>query len=70
MPRPIPVAIRRQIVERHEAGEPLTKIAAEVNPAYESVRNVWRLYQREGRITPNYAACGSAIPAVFKVTES
>lgn len=67
MPRPIPVAIRRQIVERHQAGEPLTKIAAEVGLAYESVRNVWRLYRREGRITPNYAACGREIVASQRV---
>jgi hypothetical protein len=58
MPRPIPVAVRRQIVERHQAGESLMHIAEQFAMAYESVRNVWRLYRREGRIGPNYAACG------------
>ena len=58
MPKPIPVAIRRQIVERHQSGEKLVQIARRLQMPYESVRNVWRLYRKEGRIQPNYAACG------------
>ena len=58
MPKPIPVAIRRQIVERHENGEKLMQVARTLEMPYESVRNVWRLYRKEGRIQPNYAACG------------
>ena len=58
MPKPIPVAIRRQIVERHQGGERLRHIAGELGMPYESIRNVWRLYRREGRVHPNYQACG------------
>lgn len=58
MPKPIPVAKRRQIVERHQQGESLKQIAEDLSMAYASVRNVWGLYRREGRIEPNYGACG------------
>ena len=58
MPRPIAVAIRRQIVERHQSGETLRSISNELKMPYESVRNVWRVYREEGRIEPNYEACG------------
>lgn len=58
MPKPIPVAIRRQIVERREQGERLNRLAEDLSMPYESVRKVWRLYRREGRIHPNYHACG------------
>ena len=62
MPKPIAVAIRQQIVQRHQAGVPLTAIAQALQRPYESVRNVWRLYRREGRIEPRYAACGRTGP--------
>ena len=58
MPKPIPVAIRRQIVERHQGGEKLSQVAKELGMPYESVRNVWRLYRKEGRIHPNFQASG------------
>lgn len=58
MPKPIAVAIRRQIVERREQGEQLSHIARGMSMPYESVRKVWRVYRREGRIHPNYEACG------------
>lgn len=58
MPKPIPVAIRRQIVERRQKGEKLVQIAKALDMPYESIRNVWRLYRKAGRIQPNYAACG------------
>lgn len=58
MPKPIPVAIRRQIVERHQSGETLKTISKALEMPYESVRTVWRLYRSEGRINPNYGVCG------------
>ena len=58
MPKPIPVAIRRQIVDRHQEGETLRHISQTLEMGYESVRNVWCLYRKEGRIHPNYVACG------------
>ena len=60
MPKPIAVAIRQQIVERHQQGQSLAQIAADLAMPYPSVRNVWALYRREGRIAPNYQACGRA----------
>lgn len=60
MPKPIAVAIRQQIVERHQQGQTLTQLAAELQMPYASVRNVWSLYRRTGRIAPNYQACGRA----------
>jgi hypothetical protein len=62
MPKPIAVAIRRQIVEQHQAGETLTHLAQRLEMPYESVRNVWRLYRKEGRSHPNYEACGQSGP--------
>lgn len=58
MPKPIPVAIRQHLVERHEAGESLHQITDDLDIPYESGRNIWRLYRDEGRIQPNYANCG------------
>jgi hypothetical protein len=58
MPKPIPVAIRRQIVERRKQGEGLNRLAEDLSMPYESIRKVWRLYRREGRLYPNYQACG------------
>lgn len=70
MPRPIPVAIREQIVKQHQAGVPLTTIARELQRPYESVRKVWRVFRQEGRLEPNYAACGPsgvrAEPRVYR----
>jgi len=67
MPSPIPVPIRRQIVENHQAGRSLKQIAQDLVMSYESVRNVWRLYRKEGRIEPNYANCGQDIQASPRV---
>lgn len=63
MPKPIPVAVRQQIVERHQMGERLAQISPELEVPYESARNVWRVYRQEGRIAPNYAACGRQVQA-------
>lgn len=59
MPVPIAVAIREQIVQQRESGKNLREIAQEMGMSYNSVRNVWRLYQKEGRISPNYEHCGA-----------
>jgi hypothetical protein len=58
MPKAIPPAIRRQIVERHTAGESLRQISREMKMPYESLRKVWRVYRLEGRLQANYVACG------------
>jgi hypothetical protein len=66
MPVPIAVAIRQQIVNRRSSGENLGEIARDLGMSYESVRNVWRLYRSEGRISPNYKNCGPKEPKVGK----
>jgi transposase len=58
MPKPIPINLRRAIVAQHQAGNSLQQIAQSLGVPYESTRKVWRVYQREGRLQPNYAACG------------
>ena len=40
MPKPIPVAIRRQIVERHQGGEKLSQVAKELG-MHKEVLNVF-----------------------------
>jgi hypothetical protein len=66
MPVPIAVAIREQIVIRRQGGENLGEIARDLGMSYDSVRNVWRLYQSQGRIKPNYGNCGPKAPKVCK----
>jgi len=58
MPKPIAVTIRQQIVERHQQGQSLGQIATDLRMPYSSVRNVWSVYRRTGRIAPDYQACG------------
>jgi len=58
MPKPIPAAVRQQVVERYEAGETLRQITTELGLPYESGRNIWRVYRQEGRTQSNYAASG------------
>jgi transposase len=67
MPKPIAVAVRQQIIERHQAGESLAQISRELRVPYESSRNVWRVYRQTGRIAPNYAACGRRVQASRRV---
>jgi len=66
MPVPIAVAIRQQIVDRRTRGENLGSIARDLRLSYDGVRNVWRLYRRQGRIKPNYDNCGSKVPKASK----
>ncbi len=66
MPIPIAVAIRQQIVVRREGGDNLGIIARDLGMSYDSVRNVWRLYRSQGRISPNYGNCGPKTPKVSK----
>lgn len=54
MPAPIPNEIRRQIVNRHEAGAPLTRISEDLNLSYQTVRKIWTHWCQHGKLTPNY----------------
>jgi hypothetical protein len=54
MPAPIPNEIRRQIVERHEAGEALTTISHDLNQSYNTVRKIWSHWRQHKKLSPNY----------------
>ena len=60
MPKPVPVAVRQVIVERHEKGETLEAIAAELEMSFWTVRNIWRGYRDRGEagLRPDYGSCG------------
>ena len=60
MPKPIPVAIRQVIVERHERGETLGAIAQDLGMSLWTVRSIWRRYRDQGEegLKPNYDQCG------------
>lgn len=47
MTRVIPVPIRREIVTRHQQGEPLKAIAQSLQLSYWGVRKIWRQHRRE-----------------------
>jgi transposase len=54
MPAPLRVESRRQIVERHQQGETLKSISAELKLPYVSVKAIWRHWRKHGKLTPNY----------------
>ena len=60
MPQAWPLALREQIVQRHQQGEPLTEIAAALKVPYRTVRRWWPRYQQEGSegLHSPYAHCG------------
>jgi hypothetical protein len=64
MPQAIPVPVRQTIVSHHEAGEPLSAIAARLHLSPWSVRQIWRRYRDGGaaRLVPDYARCGPREP--------
>jgi hypothetical protein len=60
MPRAIPVPIRRDIVERHQAGQTLCSVARGLGMPYNTVRRRWRRYRRQGEagLIPDYQRRG------------
>jgi len=62
MPRALSMSIREEIIRLHQQGHELTVIAAELQLSYHSVRQIWRLYRRDGGdgLTPRYHACARA----------
>ena len=60
MPRAIPLPIRKDIIERHRAGEDLTKIAPEVGVSYGTARTLWRRFRLEGEagLATDHHRCG------------
>ena len=64
MPQAWPLALREQIVQRHQQGEPLTEIAAALKVPYRTVRRWWHRHQQEGveGLHTRYAHCGPKGP--------
>jgi len=54
MPAPLPIEMRRQIVERHEQGESLRSVSAELKLSYSTVKNIWAYWRGNGTLQPNY----------------
>ena len=57
MPAALPIPIRKEIVERRHRGESFRQIAREMELSYDSVRAIWRHWEAQGSLTPNYEAC-------------
>lgn len=57
MPAALSTALRREIVERREAGESFASIARSLNVSYGAVRNIYHRFAETGRLSPAYERC-------------
>lgn len=57
MPSALPRPVRREIVERREAGESFASIARRMTVSYGAVRNIYRRYVETGELAPAYDRC-------------
>lgn len=57
MPSALPRPVRREIVEKREAGESFASIARQMNVSYGAVRNIYRRYLETGELRPAYDRC-------------
>lgn len=57
MPSATPIATRREIVKRREAGEAFTRISQDLNVSYDAVRQIYQRYEQTGRLSPAYERC-------------
>jgi transposase len=59
MPRAIPLPTRQDIVQRHQEGASLRRIAEELSLPFSTVRQIWRRFRDHGEagLPANYAAC-------------
>jgi hypothetical protein len=64
MPSAIPVPVRQAIVQRHQAGETLPAVAADLHLSLWSVRRIWRRFRDWGsaRLGPDYDRCAPRGP--------
>jgi transposase-like protein len=65
MPRAVHPDIRQEIVERHQRGQTLAQVAADLGIPYPTVRSLWRAFRDRGPdgLAIGYHACGSSTPA-------
>jgi transposase len=62
MPAAKSMAIRREIIQRCEAGESQAGVARALSVSSGMVRKLWRQYREQGQIRPNYDRCGPKGP--------
>lgn len=61
MPQAIPLAVRRQIVQRHQDNTPMTTIADELGLSYGGVRGIIERHRQGKPLQPDYQHCGPAL---------
>jgi hypothetical protein len=54
MPSPTENHIRLAIVQRHQRGETLHSISAELGLSYETTKHIWQHWKQTGSVEPNY----------------
>lgn len=57
MPAAHSIATRKEIVERRNRGESFRHIAQAMVLSYDTVRAIWRHWERGGTLAPHYEAC-------------
>ena len=64
MPTPLPFALRQQIVQRHQQGEPLSAIAQALHVPPSTVRDWWHRFRDQGEagLQTHYDRCGPKEP--------
>lgn len=58
MPAATPIDKREEVVQRRNQGASLASIAREMGLAYNTVRNIYKHYEKHGTVRPSYEACG------------
>jgi transposase len=72
MPQAWPLALREQVVARHQQGEPLTQIAEALKIPARTVRRWWHRYQASGPegLRTHYSHCGPKAPKAPKAVHA
>jgi hypothetical protein len=62
MPGAKSMQVRREIIERCEAGESQAGVARAMKVSYGMVWQLWKRYREQGRIAAQYEGCGASGP--------
>ena len=57
MPAALSLNIREEIVNRRKDQETFRSISEEMGLSYDTVRGIWRHWEKTGKLEPNYDAC-------------
>lgn len=49
--------VRKEVIESRSRGESFRSIATRMGISYDSVRALWRHWEKEGKLAPNYERC-------------